>query len=121
MPISEFVKLFEQGDARAEKRLLLSGRAKLLHGQRVRPDAPATEGTKLGIMEATPPTLRLGIEQTIWGGRQHYLRWNAPATWRNYAFYTNGAIQPQIPKILAVFDSDSSLKRRNPSPRRSTF
>jgi hypothetical protein len=28
---------------------------------------------------------RLGIEQDAWGGRQHYLRWSAPATWRNYA------------------------------------
>ncbi len=28
---------------------------------------------------------KLGIEQATWGGRQHYLRWNAPATWRNYA------------------------------------
>ena len=26
LPISEFVKLFEQGDARAKRRLLLSGR-----------------------------------------------------------------------------------------------
>lgn len=28
---------------------------------------------------------RLGIKQDNWGGRQHYLRWSAPATWRNYA------------------------------------
>lgn len=28
---------------------------------------------------------RLRIEQAAWGGRQHYLRWSAPATWRNYA------------------------------------
>ncbi len=27
----------------------------------------------------------LGIEQPIWGGRQHYLRWEIPKTWRNYA------------------------------------
>jgi hypothetical protein len=27
----------------------------------------------------------LGIEQEEWGGRQHYLRWEAPTTWRNYA------------------------------------
>src|SRR5439155_12994697 len=24
------------------------------------------------------------IEQDDWGGRQHYLRWDASATWRNY-------------------------------------
>jgi len=28
---------------------------------------------------------RLGITQERWGGRQHFLRWNAPITWRNYA------------------------------------
>jgi Family of unknown function (DUF7033) len=27
---------------------------------------------------------RLGIDQEIWGGRQHYLRWEAPATWLNW-------------------------------------
>jgi hypothetical protein len=26
-----------------------------------------------------------GIEQETWGGRQHYLRWKAPTTWRNWA------------------------------------
>ena len=26
-----------------------------------------------------------GIKQNIWGGRQHYLRWSAPQTWRNYS------------------------------------
>lgn len=26
----------------------------------------------------------LGIEQPVWGGRQHYLRWEASTTWRNY-------------------------------------
>lgn len=25
-----------------------------------------------------------GIEQNVWGGRQHYLRWSASQTWRNY-------------------------------------
>lgn len=27
----------------------------------------------------------LGIDQSSWGGRQHYLRWEAPKTWCNYA------------------------------------
>lgn len=27
---------------------------------------------------------RLGIQQARWGGRQHYLRWRAPQTWRNW-------------------------------------
>ncbi|MEN6461512.1 MAG: polysaccharide deacetylase family protein [Syntrophomonas sp.] len=26
-----------------------------------------------------------GIEQNSWGGRQHYLRWQVPVTWRNWA------------------------------------
>lgn len=26
-----------------------------------------------------------GIEQECWGGRQHYLRWDVPTTWRNWA------------------------------------
>jgi len=26
-----------------------------------------------------------GIQQETWGGRQHYLRWTAPITWRNWA------------------------------------
>lgn len=26
-----------------------------------------------------------GIRQDNWGGRQHYLRWEAPTTWRNWA------------------------------------
>lgn len=26
-----------------------------------------------------------GIQQDTWGGRQHYLRWAAPVTWRNWA------------------------------------
>lgn len=25
-----------------------------------------------------------GIKQSSWGGRQHYLRWEAPTTWRNW-------------------------------------
>lgn len=27
----------------------------------------------------------LGIRQSEWGGRQHYLRWEAPITWRSWA------------------------------------
>src|SRR5690606_28202940 len=30
-------------------------------------------------------TSALGIEQPSWGGRQHYLRWEAPTTWRAWA------------------------------------
>lgn len=26
----------------------------------------------------------LGIQQSLWGGRQHYLRWKGPLTWRGY-------------------------------------
>jgi hypothetical protein len=28
---------------------------------------------------------QLGIHQSAWGGRQHYLRWRNPQTWRNWA------------------------------------
>lgn len=28
---------------------------------------------------------RLGIEQSAWGGRQHYLRWQNPETWQNWS------------------------------------
>lgn len=28
---------------------------------------------------------RIGIDQTTFGGRQHYLRWSVPETWRAYA------------------------------------
>jgi len=27
----------------------------------------------------------LGVEQDEWGGRQHFLRWEAPTTWRAWA------------------------------------
>lgn len=29
-------------------------------------------------------TERIGIQQSTWGGRQHYLRFRAPETWRHY-------------------------------------
>lgn len=45
-------------------------------------DADRTRREVHALKEAVA---KLGIEQTTWGGRQHYLRWNAPATWRNYA------------------------------------
>lgn len=28
---------------------------------------------------------RLGVSQPVWGGRQHYLRWEVPITWQNWA------------------------------------
>jgi len=30
-------------------------------------------------------TNALGIDQPAWGGRQHYLRWEAPTTWQSWA------------------------------------
>jgi len=41
--------------------------------------------TRREVRELKEAAARLGIEQATWGGRQHYLRWNAPATWHNYA------------------------------------
>jgi len=41
--------------------------------------------TRLEVSVLKEAASTLGIEQTTWGGRQHYLRWNAPVTWRNYA------------------------------------
>ncbi len=43
------------------------------------------ERTRREVRALKEAAARLGVEQTTWGGRQHYLRWNAPATWRNYA------------------------------------
>lgn len=43
------------------------------------------ERTMNELLSLKEVVARLGIEQATWGGRQHYLRWNAPLTWRNYA------------------------------------
>lgn len=43
------------------------------------------EKTRREVQSLKEATLRLGMSQTTWGGRQHYLRWNTPITWRNYA------------------------------------
>jgi peptidoglycan/xylan/chitin deacetylase (PgdA/CDA1 family) len=43
------------------------------------PQKTCSEVERLGKIAAIH-----GIEQDAWGGRQHYLRWNAPVTWRNY-------------------------------------
>ena len=40
--------------------------------------------TKREMMHLQEVASREGVEQTQWGGRQHYLRWSAPQTWRNY-------------------------------------
>lgn len=41
--------------------------------------------TKRETQSLRDAAARLGIFQETWGGRQHYLRWKAPVTWRNYA------------------------------------
>lgn len=43
------------------------------------------DATRREVNELKEAISTLKIEQTRWGGRQHYLRWSAPATWRNYA------------------------------------
>lgn len=43
------------------------------------------ERTKQEVTRLKQVCSSLSIEQNIWGGRQHYLRWNVPQTWRNYA------------------------------------
>ena len=41
--------------------------------------------TKNAVMKLKEIAAKEGIIQDIWGGRQHYLRWSVPQTWRNYA------------------------------------
>lgn len=43
------------------------------------------EKTKNEVNKLKDIAAKEGINQEIWGGRQHYLRWSAPQTWRNYA------------------------------------
>jgi hypothetical protein len=49
------------------------------HTYRDRDRLQAEFATLLGAAE------RLGIRQEAWGGRQHYLRFSTPMTWRHYA------------------------------------
>jgi hypothetical protein len=44
-------------------------------------DAGATRAEADALRRACA---RLGIEQAEWGGRQHFLRWENPVTWRNW-------------------------------------
>lgn len=42
------------------------------------------EKTKREVSRLKEIARQEGVDQTRWGGRQHYLRWSAPQTWRNY-------------------------------------
>lgn len=42
------------------------------------------EKTKHEVSQLKEIAEEEGVTQTRWGGRQHYLRWSAPQTWRNY-------------------------------------
>jgi hypothetical protein len=44
-------------------------------------DPDATRAERDGLMAVCE---RLGVEQPQWGGRQHFLRWENPTTWRNW-------------------------------------
>jgi hypothetical protein len=44
-------------------------------------NADRTRGQFTRLREAVD---RLGLDQDRWGGRQHYLRWEAPATWQHW-------------------------------------
>lgn len=41
--------------------------------------------TKLEFQRLRSGCDRLGVEQEIWGGRQHYLRWDVRRTWRDWS------------------------------------
>ena len=43
------------------------------------------ERTKAEFARLREACQDLGIEQAVWGGRQHYLRWRNPQTWQNWA------------------------------------
>lgn len=43
------------------------------------------EQTKLEYQKLLQVCDEENIQQDRWGGRQHYLRWNAPVTWQNWA------------------------------------
>ncbi len=43
---------------------------------------PERTATEFGRLRAAAE--RLGVAQQCWGGRQHYLQWTAPTTWRNW-------------------------------------
>jgi Family of unknown function (DUF7033) len=40
--------------------------------------------TKTEFQRLQETTVQLGIQRGIWGGRQHYLRWEVPVTWANW-------------------------------------
>ena len=42
------------------------------------------EKTKREVTHLKEIAEQEGVTQARWGGRQHYLRWSAPQTWRNY-------------------------------------
>jgi hypothetical protein len=44
-----------------------------------------SEKTKREVQRLQMIASEQSISQEFWGGRQHYLRWEAPTTWRNYA------------------------------------
>jgi hypothetical protein len=43
---------------------------------------PAQTRAEFQVLKQTCEAL--GISQAAWGGRQHYLRWEAPTTWQNW-------------------------------------
>jgi hypothetical protein len=42
------------------------------------------ERTKREFRRLRETAAELGIHRETWGGRQHYLRWDAPVTWSNW-------------------------------------
>jgi hypothetical protein len=42
------------------------------------------ERTVAGFERMRAAARRAGVEQATWGGRQHYLRWENPSTWRTW-------------------------------------
>lgn len=44
-----------------------------------------SEQTKVEFLKLLRVCEEESIQQDCWGGRQHYLRWQVPTTWRNWA------------------------------------
>lgn len=81
------------------------------------------EQTKVEFYKLLQVCEEEGIEQDQWGGRQHYLRWQVPITWRNWAkaginydstlsFADHASFRCGICYEFPVFD----LEQRKPLP-----
>lgn len=77
---------YRMGEPRVDdlmKRITMRGHEVGLHPSYHTFDDP--EATSLEFATLRNHAARLGIDQQVWGGRQHYLRWQNPITWQNWS------------------------------------